>query len=100
MGAGAGGGGLFELGNQCLHLAWRERLPGFSLTTVQSRLLGRRPTRSASPAELSRAHLALAATGHAEPIKPVLARNRDDLLSMAELLCLLLTGTDPAAAPE
>ena len=76
---------------------WRNGLPSFSLTAVQSRLLGRRPTRSASPAEMSRAHLALSATGHAEPIKPVLARNRDDLLSMAQILCLLLTGTDPLA---
>jgi len=74
-----------------------KQLPDYSLATLERLVLRRRrrPGQKVSPAAAAEAFGRFATTGDAAPLADVLEHSRLDLLSMADLLCLLLTACDP-----
>jgi len=74
---------------------WRKRLPRFTLPALQTHLLGRPPGArrpAARPPEILRRFLQ---TSDPTGLADLLDQNGADLLSMAQLTCLLLTASDP-----
>ncbi len=74
---------------------WKEQLRSFSLPMLERALLGRRRTVGIARQQTGEAYGLFARTGDARFMAAVLGHNRLDLLAMAEIVRLLLTGEDP-----
>ena len=74
---------------------WRRRLRSCGLQAVERRLLGRRREGDIPSAQIPDAYHEFVRTGDARQIAAIVHHNLLDLLSMAQIVCLLLTGCDP-----
>ncbi len=77
---------------------WRGRLPNCRLQTLELALCGRLRTGDIPGWAIPDAYHRFVATGDARQLADILHHNLLDLLTMAELLCAVLTGAD--AAPD
>lgn len=74
---------------------WRRRLRSCALQAVERRLLNRRREDDIPSAQIPDAYHQFVRTGDARQIAAIVHHNLLDLLSMAQIVCLLLTGCDP-----
>ena len=75
---------------------WRGRLPNCRLQTLEQCLCGRHRTADIPSHAIPDAYHRFVDTKDARKIGDILRHNMLDMLTMAELVCLLLTGSDPA----
>ncbi|MBI5725367.1 MAG: ribonuclease H-like domain-containing protein [Planctomycetes bacterium] len=75
---------------------WRGQVPNFRLGTLEKFLLGRFRKNDIPSREIPAAYHEFIRTGRPGLMPAVLYHNMLDLLSMAQLLCMLLTGEEPA----
>jgi uncharacterized protein YprB with RNaseH-like and TPR domain len=68
---------------------WRDRLPDCRLCTVEAGVLGRERTDDLPSAMVPEFYTAYHRTGNPGPLLPILAHNRDDLVSMVRLVARL-----------
>lgn len=78
---------------------WREVVPNCRLQTLEQHLCRRRRVGDIPGADIPDAYHGFVADGDATPLKSILHHNLLDLLTTAQLLCLLLTGEQPCADP-
>ena len=74
---------------------WRGRMRNFRLTTLERRLFGQARSGDIPSARIPDAYHQFVRTGNAREIESIVGHNRKDLLTMARIVCLLLTGHDP-----
>ncbi len=74
---------------------WRKQLPNCKLQTLEHYLCGRRRVGDIPGAAIPDAYHGFVASGDARQLRDILHHNRLDLLTMAQLIVLLLTGCDP-----
>jgi len=75
-----------------LHVArrrWRDRLPDCRLVTLEEHLLGIRRDDDIPGAMVPEFYEAFLTTGNPGPLVPIVTHNRQDLVSLARLFCLL-----------
>ena len=70
-------------------------MPNCRLQTLERCLFGRYRTEDIPSNEIPQAYHDFVRTGDAHLLPNVLYHNRMDMLTMAELVCALLTGVDP-----
>ncbi|NLF29626.1 MAG: ribonuclease H-like domain-containing protein [Planctomycetes bacterium] len=75
---------------------WKGQLKRFSLQTLERHFCGRHRTGDIPGAAIPAAYHHFVATGDARRMKDILHHNLLDLLTMAQLVTILLTGCDPA----
>ncbi len=68
---------------------WRDRLPDCRLCTVEAGVLGRERTDDLPSAMVPEFYTAYHRTGNPGPLVPILAHNREDLVSMVRLVARL-----------
>jgi uncharacterized protein YprB with RNaseH-like and TPR domain len=71
---------------------WRGRLRDFRLPVLERRVLGLRRTRHVAAPAVSEAYRRFIDTGDARGVRDILDRNALNLVTVAQLLCVLLTG--------
>lgn len=76
---------------------WRGRLRSFRLQALERRFFNRRRTGDIPSDQIPDAYREYVRTGDARKIGAVLRHNLEDLLTMARIVCVLLTGCDPIA---
>ncbi|HUT61770.1 MAG TPA: ribonuclease H-like domain-containing protein [Phycisphaerae bacterium] len=74
---------------------WRRRLPNCKLQTLERHLCGRHRVGDIPGAAIADAYHHYVLTADARRIADIVHHNLMDLLTMAELLCLILTGCEP-----
>lgn len=74
---------------------WRKQLPNCRLQTLERFLCGRHRVGDIPSAAIPDAYHRFVETGDARRLKDILHHNLLDLLTMAQVLALALTGTDP-----
>ncbi len=84
-----------DLLHECRRI-WRGRLPNCRLQTLESHLCGRHRIGDIHGSDIPNAYHHFVKTSDARRLKDILHHNLMDLLTMAELLCAILTGCDPA----
>ena len=75
---------------------WRGRLPNYKLQTLEQYLCGRHRAGDIPGSAIPDAYHQYVDTQDARRIADILRHNLLDILTMAEITCLLLTGDDPA----
>ena len=76
---------------------WRGRMRNFRLTTLERRLFGQVRSGDIPSARIPDAYHEFVRTANAREMESIVRHNRRDLLTMARIVCLLLTGHDPIA---
>ena len=76
---------------------WKGKLPNCRLQTLETHLCGRRRYGDIPGWAIPDAYHRFVDTGDARQVRDILHHNLLDLLTMAQLLTLVLTGEDPAA---
>jgi len=76
---------------------WRGQVPNCRLQTLEAHFCGRRRIGDIPSWAIPDAYHRFVSTGDAAEIRDILRHNLLDLLTMAQLLCLVLTNCDPAA---
>lgn len=74
---------------------WRKQLPNCRLQTLERYLCGRNRVGDIPGADIPEAYHHFVKTGDATTIRDILHHNLLDLLTLAELVCAILTGCDP-----
>ncbi len=74
---------------------WKGRLPNCRLGTIERRVLHRHREGDIASRAIPAAYKRFTESGDAAEMQAILHHNLIDLLSMAQLVCLLLTGCDP-----
>lgn len=95
--------GLAPLDRQAPHLdllqearkRWRGRLPNCKLQTLEANLCGRHRVGDIPGWAIADAYHRYVDSGDARQIRDIVHHNTLDLLTMAEVLCHVLTGTEP-----
>jgi len=75
---------------------WRHSVPNCRLQTLERHFCGRRRVGDIAGAEIPDAYHQFVKTSDATRIKDILHHNLLDLLTLAELLCAIMTGCEPA----
>jgi uncharacterized protein YprB with RNaseH-like and TPR domain len=76
---------------------WREQVPNCRLQTLEHLLCGRRRVGDIPGWAIPDAYHRFVETGDARQVRDILHHNLLDLLTMAQLLCAMLTGSGPDA---
>jgi len=74
---------------------WRGQVPNCRLQTLESLLCGRRRVGDIPGADIPQEYHRFVKTGNARGMRDILHHNLLDLLTLAELLCAIMTGCDP-----
>lgn len=74
---------------------WRKQLPNCRLQTLEQYFFGRHRQGDIPGSAIPDAYHRFVATGDARQMRDVVHHNMLDMLTMAELVCLLLTGSEP-----